>query len=643
MDKKVYEFQTLTKKMLHLMIHSVYTNPDIFLRELISNASDAIDKLRFASLTEKSYEEYVQDPYIRITPSKEKTTISVYDTGIGMDREDLVEYLGTIAKSGSQEIIERLKEAGKDEIPPELIGQFGVGFYSSFMVADKVRVITRKAGTDKTWRWESDGDGSFEIEEIAMDDPLYRGQPGTTVLLHMKDDEDMKEYATEWKIRTIVKKYSDFVEYPIKMFTDREEYPKDEEGKTDYKAEPEIKRTDETINSMKAIWTRPEEDVTEEEYNEFYKHVAHDWQPPQRHFYMKGEGITEFRALLFIPSQRPWGMWNTEMDHGLSLYIRNVFIMNDYKDLIPQYLRFIRGVVDSEDLSLNISRESLQQNKTVELIKKGLVRKILRELSNMLAEDRDEYLKFWNNFGAILKEGLVHEQKHKEDLFSACLFQSTNDPEKLTTIDEYIERMPEDQDTIYFITGKDRKALEASPHLEAFRKKGWEVLLLIDPVDEVWSQYIPEFKEKKLSSVQKGELNLEPESEEQRKEKQESYKDLTEFMQKQLEEHIKEVRITDRLTDSPACLVGEAHDLTPQLEEMLRSTGQEIPHAKRILEINPDHPVIQKMQTKFPDQKETLPDLIHALYAQSLIAEGTLPDNPAAFAKTLSKLLQNSL
>lgn len=313
MDKKTYEFQTLTKKMLDLMVHSVYANPDIFLRELISNASDALDKLRFQSLTNKDFEEYVKDAAIRVTPSKEANTLSVYDTGIGMEKQELVEYLGTIAKSGSQELLETLDKA---DVPPELIGQFGVGFYSSFMVADKVRVLTRKAGTDKTFRWESTGDGTFTIEDIESTDPQYRSVPGTTILIHLKEGEDFAEYTTEWKLRNIIKKYSDFVEYPIKMFTEREEYPKDKEGNPDYKATPEVKRIDETVNSMKAIWTRPEADITEEEYAEFYKHIAHDWQAPQKHFAMKGEGVTDFKALLFIPSQRPFGMWNTETDRS---------------------------------------------------------------------------------------------------------------------------------------------------------------------------------------------------------------------------------------------------------------------------------------------------------------------------------------
>ncbi|MFP4459716.1 MAG: molecular chaperone HtpG [Candidatus Zixiibacteriota bacterium] len=635
MAKQTFEFQTQTRRMLDLMVHSVYSNKDIFLRELISNASDAIDKLRFEALTNKELASFTKNPQIRIDRDEEKRIISVSDNGIGMSHDEIIEFIGTIAKSGSKELLEIIKKAEEDKISPELIGQFGVGFYSSFMVADEVSLITRKAGEDKAWKWISTGEGSYTIE------PASRMLPGTTVTLKLKEpEEEEKDYTQEYIIRSIVKKYSDFVEYPIVMKVERQEQPTDDEGKPIQDAEPITKTEDEILNSQKAIWTRPQDEVTEEELNEFYKHIAHDWTDPQTHIYYRGEGTALFRALLFIPSTKPYGLMFPDSDHGLSLYIRNVFIMSDYKELIPQWLRFIRGVVDSEDLTLNISRESLQQNRVVKIINKAITRKIIREFEKMLDDDREEYIKIWNNFGQVIKEGLFRDMRNQQDILKITLLESTKGDE-LTTLKEYIERMPDDQEKIYYISGKKRSIVENSPHLEAFRDKGYEVLLLTEPVDELWITYVNEFDGKELESIGKGEVDLHKADEES----QEDYKSLTEFLKGKLEDDVKDVRLSGRLKSSPACLVGEKNDMTPQMEQMLRASGQEVPKVKRILELNPDHSVIKRMNEVFaenPESKE-LADYANILYNQALLAEGGQLDDPGKFAQKLAELMAKAL
>jgi molecular chaperone HtpG len=641
------EFQSEARQVLDLMIHSVYSNPDIFLRELISNSSDALDKVRFMALTQPDLGVDTSDLHIRIEKDDEARTISVIDNGIGMSREEVKEYIGTIAKSGSREFLKLLKESRGKELPPELIGQFGVGFYSSFIVADKVTLVTRKANEKKAVQWESSGEGTYTLEETDRD------SQGTTVTLHLKPDaeeENYSEYLSEWKIRQIVKKYSDYVAYPIKMKIERQEVQRDEEGKPVEGKEPRTVIEDETLNSMKAIWTRPEKEVTEEEYNEFYRHVSHDWQPPLLRVPVKAEGTIEFRALLFIPSVAPFDLFlPDENRQGVHLYIRRVFIMSDARELVPEYLRFIRGVVDSEDLPLNVSREILQNNRQVRVIRKNLVKKILGALKNLREEDPEKFKTFWNEFGKVFKEGIYRDTENQETLLQLCLFPSTHSATEPATLDEYIERMPEEQGTLYYLTGESRKAIEDSPHLEKLKDKGYEALLLTDPVDEIWVQSTFEYKGKKLQSVGKGraEVGTEEEkkkAEEELKEKEDRFQSLFETMQKNLDEYVKEVRLSTRLKSSPACLVGDSGDLSPQLEKLLRSTGQEVPVQKRILEINPEHSILEKMQhlheTNRSDSR--LKDYSEVLYGQAVLAEGGDLPEPARFSRLVSSLLEKA-
>jgi molecular chaperone HtpG len=508
------------------------------------------------------------------------------------------------------------------------------------MVAKKVIVITRKAGEETAWRWESTGDGQFEISETD------RENPGTTVILHLLDvdeEKDIEDYTTDFKIRSIVKRYSNYIEYPIVMKTEKREYPKDSEGKIDYSAEPTVTLEDEVINSQKAIWQRDESDVSDEEYEEFYKHVGKDWQAPAKRILYRAEGRTEFTALLFIPSHRPFGLWSADEELGLNLYIKNVFIMSDYKDLIPQYLRFVRGVVDAQDLTLNISRELLQKNAHIKLINKNLTRKILNTFDDMLRKERDDYLKIWDDFGIVIKEGLIHDHTNKDKILDVCLFESTEMKNKKTTLKEYIERMPEDQDAIYYMTGKSRSLIENSPHLEAFREKGYEVLLLIDNVDEIWTQYFDNYKDKPIKSVGKGEVDFGKEEKSEEVEKE--FETLIDYLKNRLSDKVKDVRLSGRLKSSPACLVGEDADMTPQMEHLLRAAGQDIQPVKRILELNPEHPVVKKMHDLYDadPKSETVANLAEVIFGQAALAEGTTLDNPADFVKNLSQLLESKL
>lgn len=644
-----FEFKAEAKQILDLMIHSVYSHREIFLRELISNASDALDKLRFEALTNDALRPLTEDLHIRIAADPKERTLSVSDNGIGMNRDEILQYIGTIAKSGTRDFAKALKEAKDKTSAPEFIGQFGVGFYSSFMVADKVTLVSRRAGDTKAWKWESDGTGTFTLEEATRD------SQGTTVTLHLKpidkDDDDADDYTQEYVIRDIVRKYSDFVAYPIRMKVERQKWPKDADGKTPPDAKPETVVEDETLNSMKAIWMRPEKEVTEEEYKEFYKHISHDWNEPLRRIVFRLEGTTsEFRALLFLPSKPTPEMFLLPKERGIHLYIRRVFIMNDCKELIPEYLRFVRGVVDSEDLSLNISREILQHNKQIQIIKKSVTRKVLDTFKAMRNEDRKKFLEFWKDFGATIKEGLFKAEEDRDKLFEVCLFPSTASGDDLCTLEEYVERMKPGQDAIYYVTGETRTTMENSPLLEAFREKGYEVLLLSDPVDEVWVQFVREYKGKKLVSAAKGDVKLGTEEEKKKaeeavKQKSETYKDLLEFLKTKLSDHLKDVRLSSRLTTSPACLVGDLGDMSPHMETLLKASGKELPKVKRILELNPDHPLVEKMQALFAKNKEdpVLLDTAEILYNQALIAEGGKPENPAAFSKKVADLLLKAL
>lgn len=646
------EFQTEARQLLDLMIHSVYSNKDIFLRELISNASDALDKLRYESLTNTDLQRFTADPHIRVETDPAARTVTVSDNGIGMNRDEVIQFIGTIAKSGTREYAKLLQDAkasGK-EVPADLIGQFGVGFYSSFMVADKVTLVTRRAGQDKAVLWESTGDGKYTIGETD------RFEPGTSVTLHLKpsDDEDgVKDYTKEWTIREIVKHYSDFVSYPIKMRVERKEVERDEEGNPRKDGKETTLVEDETLNSQKAIWTLPEKEVSDEEYNEFYKHISHDWTDPLKRVVIRAEGTSEFRALIFIPSRAPFDLFTREYEKGIHLYIRRVFIMSDAKELVPEYMRFLRGVVDSEDLSLNVSREILQKDRHIALIRKAIVRKVLDTLKTMRADEKENFATFWKEFGRVLKEGLFQDQANKDALLEICGFGSTEqsvDKEVGTSLDEYIARMKPDQNTLYYMTGQNRAAVESSPHLEAFRDKGYEVLILTDPVDEVWTQQMFDYKGKRFQSVGKGTAELGSEEErkkadEELKEKEKNFSSLLEVLKSKLDEHVKEVRLSSRLTNSPACLVGEAYDMSPQMEQLLRASGQEVPKTKRILELNPNHPLLQKLQAIYDADKNDarLGDYAQLLYGQSVLAEGGQLPDPGAFSKRVAELMAKAI
>jgi len=649
-NQETREFQTEARQLLDLMIHSIYSNKDIFLRELISNASDALDKLRYESLTNTDLQKFTGDPHIRIEADKDKRTLSIVDNGIGMSKDEVVRFIGTIAKSGTREYAKLLQEAkasGK-EVPAELIGQFGVGFYSSFMVADKVSLVTRRAGEDKAVFWESTGDGTYTLGETD------RFEPGTTVTLHLKESDTengLQDYTREYTIRDIVKHYSDFVSYPIRMKVERREVERDEEGKPKEGTE-KVTFEDEVLNSQKAIWTRPEKDVSDEEYNEFYKHISHDWNDPLKRIVMRAEGTSEFRALLYIPERAPMDMFMRDYEKGIHLYIKRVFIMSDAKDLVPEYLRFLRGVVDSEDLSLNVSREILQKDRQIAIIRKAIVKRVLDTLRTMRNDDKEKFATFWKEFGRVFKEGIFHDQPNRETLLEICQFASTGagEGEATTTLEDYVARMKPDQNAIYYMTGANRTAVENSPHLEAFRDKGYEVLILTDAVDEVWTQSVFEFQGKRFQSVGKGTADLGSEeerkqAEEERKEKEKNYSSLLEALKGKLDDHVKEVRLSNRLTSSPACLVGEAYDMSPQFEALLRASGQDVPKTKRILELNPNHPLLEKLQGIYDaDVNDArLGDYAELLYGQSVLAEGGQLPDPGAFSRKVADLLAKAI
>ncbi|ACY17861.1 molecular chaperone HtpG [Haliangium ochraceum] len=634
-----YEFRAETQQLLRLMIHSLYSNKEIFLRELISNASDALDKLRFAALTDQSLVPE-EELHIRIEIDAEARSLTVHDNGIGMSREDAVQNLGTIAKSGTQEFMALLEQAKDAKERPDLIGQFGVGFYASFLVADRVVVLTRKAGEVEATRWESDGVGGSYTVEAAE-----RPQAGTSVTLMLKpaDDEDgIQDYTKPWVVESIVRKYSDFVSYPIKMKQEAPPLAKpDEEAPP---AEPE----DKVLNSMKAIWTRSPSDVQDEEYKEFYKHISHDWNDPLTHLTTSLEGTLEAKALLYIPSRAPFDLFRADAERrGVQLYVRRVFIMDDCKELLPNYLRFVRGVVDSEDLPLNVSREILQQNRQIRAIRKHLVKKILDALANMKKGEGDDYLSFWKQFGAVLKEGLLLSQERNERIYELLLAESSNgEAGALVSLGEYSERMKEGQEAIYYLTAPSVEQARKSPHLEAFQAKGVEVLFFTDAVDEIWLQERAEYEGKKFQSVVQGDIQLgteeeKKEAEEEKQRQQNELGDLLLAVRAALQEEVKEVRLSSRLTSSPACLVTGDGDLSPQLERIMRATGQEVPKVKRVLEVNPTHPVVKRMQEMHEASKAhpDLPNFSRLLYGQAILSEGGELEEPAEFAKLIAEVM----
>lgn len=625
------EFQSEAKQVLELMINSVYSNPDIFVRELISNASDALDKLRIESLSDTSLAEAAKNPRIDVTIDKKAGTLTFSDNGIGMNRDDLVNYLGTIARSGTSDFIRAMQEA-KNGVNSDLIGQFGVGFYSSFIAADRVTVETRKAGTDESWRWESAGDGTYTI------DKGERGTNGSSITLHMKagaaaeDEHDItKDYLSEWTLRGIIKEYSDFVTYPI--------YLTDTAEKKDEKEE----KKEEPVNSMKALWTRPQSDISDEEFNDFYRHISHDWENPMYRIYYKAEGVCEFRSLLFIPSQQPMDLFYQSNKHGVQLYIRRVFIMNDCKELIPEYMRFIKGVVDSEDLSLNVSREMLQQDRQTAQIKNSLVKKVLDTLRKMSKDEPDTYNKFWQTFGVVLKEGIISDYRHREDIMKLCVFDTSN--EDKTSLEDYVIHMPAGQDKIYYLTGSSLKNLLNSPKLEAFKKKGVTVLLLADPVDEIWVNQAKKFDKYDFVSAASENLML-PETakgaeEEKKKDESELEKSgLVKKLKDALGDLVEEVKVSDRLVDSPVCFVQKGEEISPQMRNFFKQMGQPVPEEKRVMEINPENPLIQKIAEESEKPDFNAADWSSVLMGLASIADGEPVTDGKKFTALVTKLLE---
>ena len=629
-----HEFQAEVRQLLDLMVHSLYSDKDVFLRELISNASDALDKLRFEQVSRGELESS-GEPAIRIEADREKRTLSILDNGIGMSRDEVIRNIGTIAKSGTKEFLKAARDAERKEIPPELIGQFGVGFYSAFMVASKVVIVTRRAGEAAATRWESAGDGSYLIGDAE------RETCGTTVTLELKPldpEHGLRDYTQAHVIREIVKRYSDFVAYPIRMKTWRTP----DAGAPDAKV-----LDDETLNSMKAIWDRPKSEVSEQDYREFYKHVSHDWSDPLRTIPIKIEGTLEAYALLYVPAKAPIDLYSPEMKRGVQLYVKRVFVMDECRDLLPPHLRFVRGVVDAHDLPLNVSREMLQKDRGLQIIRKQLVKKVLSTLAEMKSESKPEYLAFWNEFGAVLKEGLFAPDAADQDkLLELVLAPSTAAGEEPSSLDEYVARMKPAQDAIYFLVGPSKEAVAKSPLLEAFAGKGYEVLLFSDPIDELWLERAPKFKDKPLVSIGRGDVKLG--SEEERKqeaealeEKRKEYGDLLSCLRVHVQDEIKEVRLSSRLTSSAVCLVSDENDMSPRVQRMLEQLGQKPPKIKRILELNPNHALIQKLSQIFRDDGSDprLKTYAELLLAQAHLAESGQVPRPEAFSAALADVM----
>lgn len=631
-----FEFQTEARQLLDLMIHSVYSRTDIFLRELISNSSDALDKRRIESLREPSLP-MPSDPSIRLLPDAAARTLTIEDNGIGMSHDELVSNLGTIARSGTREFISMLKEGGSNA---ELIGQFGVGFYASFMVADRVSVVSRRAGMDEAWQWESSGDGTFTLE------PAERGEVGTTVTLHLKPAEpegDRSDFADPGILRNIVRRYSDFVPWPIRL---RRPLPEGESAPDGALVLPDGSTVvEDVINSMKALWRRPAAEITDEEHAEFYRHLSHDWNPPFRSIVVRAEGTQEYYSLLYLPLAAPLDLHVHESRRGLHLYVRRVFIMDDARDLVPSWLRFVSGVVDSEDLPLNISREILQQNGQVRMIRRRLTSRILEAMKESRQSDPGKFGSFWNEMGRVVKEGIYQDPEHAEAILDVALFATTgaDDP---TTLADYVDRMKEGQGEILYITGEERRVLESSPHLEGLREDGIEVLIMTDPVDELWTATRTEYKGKRLHNVLRGNVATGTKEERKKKEetameKREDVAPLMTLLRERLVGKVKDVRAGDRLRNSPACLVAEEGDISPQLQKILRAMGQEPPEAARTLEINPEHPLIEAMTAiaqKNPSDAR-LSVYAELLLGGAILAEGgTLPD-PATFSRQIAELM----
>ncbi len=621
------EFKTEVKQILDLMVHSLYSHKEIFLRELISNASDAIDKAHYESLTNKEILEGEKDWKVKITADKDTGVLTISDNGIGLTKDEAIKELGTIAHSGTKEFIAALQSKEVND-NPELIGQFGVGFYSTFMVADKVTVVSRKAGASgkEGVKWESATDGSFTVEDVEKE------KKGTDVILHLKEEE--KKYLDEWEIKNTVKKYSDFIEHPVVMDIEREQ-----ESKLDKTQKVKVKE-EETLNSRKAIWLKNKSDITETEYNEFYKHVSHDFTEPAKVVHYKAEGASEFTSLLYIPSMRPVDIYYKEYKIGPTLYVKRVKIIDHCEELIPPYLRFVKGVVDSSDLPLNVSREILQNNRQVEVIKSSITKKVLDTLSDMKEKEFDKYVGFYNEFGRVLKEGVHMDFSRRETIGELLIFPSTKTEKgKYRTIPEYVDNMKEGQEDIYYITGTSLDETLKSPYLEAFKEKDYEVLIMLEDIDDVIMSSF-EYKGKKFKSAIKGDVTLDKSEKDEKEKAGKKYKKLLDLINDRLDD-VKEVRLSGRLKDSVCCLVGDEGEMDPQMEKLLKSMGQDVPERKRILEINPSHPIFEAMNRIFEEDRKSkvLEDYTDILYDQALLLEGSKPKDSAAFAKAISRLM----
>ena len=636
-----FQFQAETSQLLHLMIHSLYTQREIFLRELISNASDALDRLRFEGLTNPELIPAEHKYEVRLKPDTEARTLTISDSGIGMSRAELISNIGTIARSGTQELRKRINETESQQAMAELIGQFGVGFYSGFMVADRVKIITRRAGEQSATQWESSGDGTYTLTEA------QKAEPGTDVILQLKkpDPENgIEDYTDRWRLSSVVHKYSDLIAYPIIY-----EGPAQEPG-VEPDSTKETKIETKTLNSMKPIWTRRRSEVSDSDYTDFYKHVSQDWNEPLKVLPLKAEGTHEYDALLFIPSQAPYDLFYHGSEAGLRLYARRVLVVEKSEDLLPRYLRFIKGVVDASDLPLNISRQRLQQDRHITQIRKWLTRKVLESLAEMREKDSDQYLKFWGQFGRAMKEGVGSDYENKEKLLPLLLFESSNDAKDLTSLQKYVERMKPEQTEILYLTGESRTVIENSPHLEAVKQKGYEALYMTEPVDELLVQSLHDFEGKRLKSVTKGTVHLGTEeekkqAEERIKEKQQQYASFLEACQKKLDEHIKQIRLSTRLVSSPACLVTEEHEYSPHLERLLQKGKGGGPKQRRIMELNPEHPIVQRLYDRFTGNNEdaAVTESMELLLDLSLLTEGSDISNPVRLNELTLRLLEKTL
>ncbi len=637
MTAEVRKFEAQTQKVLDMMIHSLYSNKDIFIRELVANAADAIDKARFLSL---SHKEMAEDWTIRIDADKDKKILRIIDNGVGMTKDEVIENIGTIAQSGTKAFLEAI-EKNKETDSPELIGQFGVGFYSAFMVADDIVFETKKAGSDEpAVRWESKGEEGYTVEEIE------KSEHGTVISLHLKDDAE--KYLDNWKVKEIIKKYSDFIEYPIKMKNIVKE-PKEQKDDKEVKPEDieyvDVEK-DETLNSQKAIWLRPAKEIKEEEYQQFFKHLSHSFEDALKHIHYSAEGTTEFKALIYLPSKNPFNMFMPdERKKNLHLYIRRIFITDECPNLLPEYMRFIDGVVDSSDLPLNVSRETLQDNPVIEKIQKNLVKKIISTLKKIKDNEADKYSSFFKEFGRYIKEGVHSDYSNKEKLQELLLFESMkNESGKLISFKDYVDMMPEEQKEIYYIIGENRSVLENSPHLEIFQSKGYDVLFMTDPIDEFVVQGMFKYAEKDLKAVGKGEINFDSDdkdSKEKEEKAKKEYGSLLEFLQKKLDENVKEVRFSKRLTNSACCLVGGDFDQSPYMERIMKAMNQEMPKSKRILELNPEHSIVKSLRNLYELDSDNpkLEEFAELLYDQALLTEGSPIANPLKFSKRVAELM----